>query len=402
MELKLYMRMILRQWWLVAAAFIITVAATAVLVSRQPWVYESTTTFIIRPRPDFTEAADDFVRAIDTLSRHTDINTTFSQVADSRVIRQRALDRLALSAEERQGLQISGAAVAGSNILEITVRGPNPGAVRDMANAVGAEAAIYMRELYDVFELELLDEAGLPSSPAGPNKMLTLIVGAVLGLMLGVALVFVSEYVQQPLEDEEAFNIIDGKSGLYNKAYFLTRLNQEMSRVENSDQTFSLALITLKSRRLATGIQQTISSEDGTGLLIAALAPNIRKEDVLARVDESHFALLLPAMSEEAAEGLLKPLHRQVRTNKAAYQGLDGGATIDVIAVTLTIGSANVYQSHDDLFEQMITLLAENEQMTQDRVATRGQHSRGLLFLTGGEKTESSDPETRGRRQVGE
>lgn len=402
MELKLYLRMILRRWWLVAAAFVVTVVLTGVLVSRQPWIYEATTTFVIRPRPDFTEAADDFVRAIDTLSRQTDINTTFSQVASSKAIKRRAFERLALSDEDREGLKISGAAIAGSSILEIAVQGPKPGVVRDVADAVGAESAVYMRQLYDVFELELIDEASLPSTPVSPNKALTMVVGAVLGLMLGVALVFVTEYLQQPLIDETAFNIIDAESGLYNRAYFLNRLNQEMSRVEDSEHIFSLALITLKSRRLATGIQETISSGECSSLLVTALAPSIRKEDVLARVDDERFALVLPAMSKDAADALMNTIQEQVRLHSAEDGNIDSGATVDLIAVTLTVSSENVHRNHEELFEQAMTLMSENEKSVRQDAAGSDRHGADLLFLTRVEKKESPDRKSHGRRQVGD
>lgn len=402
MELKLYLRMILRQWWLVALAFVVTVGATAAYVSRQPWIYEATTTFVIRPRPDFTEAADDFVRAIDTLSRQTDINTTFSQVASSKAIKQRAYERLALSEEDRKGLKISGAAIAGSSILEIAVQGPKPGIVRDVADAVGAESAVYMRQLYDVFELELIDDADFPSAPVSPNKALTIVVGAVLGLALGVGLVFVSEYLQQPLIDERAFNIIDAESGLYNRAYFLNRLNQEMSRVENSEHIFSLALITFRSRRLATGIQKTIPSDECSSLLVAALAPTIRKEDVLARVDDEYFALVLPEMSKDAADGLMNTIHEQVRIHSAANRNTDSGATVDLTAVTLTVRSENIHQNHEELFEQAMTLLSENEKSVRQDAAGSDRHGADLLFLTRSEHKGAPDRKSPGRRQVGD
>lgn len=397
MELKLYAGILLKRWRLIVAAFGITLLLTAILVSRQAWVYEATTTFVIRPSPEFNNAADDFVRAMDTLSRHTDINATFSQVAGSKTVKQQAIERLELSEQERKGLQVSGAAIAGSNILEISVRGPHPGIVRDMANAVGLETTTFMSGLYDVFVLEQLDEAGLPSTPVSPNKPLTIAVGAMMGLMLGIGLVFLADYLGQAVDEPVVFNIIDGDTGLYNRDYFFMRLAQEMSRAENSEHIFSLALIRLKSRRVATGITQPIPAAQAILPLMAALEQKIRKEDVVAHVDDDLFALLLPAMSKEAADGMLEPLQDQVRayiymsdhSQGDPYQ-VSSGAAIDAHVIAITYTSASLHDNAKALFEQAIDRMAQEEKLRQPEITNTGEDVTGLLFRPETEETDDS------------
>lgn len=409
MELKLYAGMILKRWRLVVAAFGVTLLLTAILVSRQPWVYEATSTYVLRPSPEFNEAADDFVRAMDTLSRHTDIGTTFSQVAGSKIIKERAIERLDLSGAERKDLQVNGAAIAGSNLLEITVRGPQPGVTRDMANAVGLETAIYMSDLYDVFLLEQLDEATLPSTPASPNKVLTLMVGAMLGLMLGVGLVFLGEYLQEPVPTEQTFNILDGESGFYNRAYFFSRLNQEISRAENSEHTFALTLIKLTSHRLATGVIETIPAAEAAQILLATLGPKLRNEDVLARVDGDLFALLLPAMSQAAADALLEPLEEQIQAYRSKQNGEDRalrgrGAITEVAAISLADASKHVQGNADALFEYASRKLAEEEREYSPQVTTSGEDVTGLLFLPkveGDKEKNRKTPRKNGEKKAG-
>ena len=50
MELKIYWRMLKRRWWLLAISLLIVVGATYALTSRQRPVYETSATFVIRPR----------------------------------------------------------------------------------------------------------------------------------------------------------------------------------------------------------------------------------------------------------------------------------------------------------------------------------------------------------------
>lgn len=216
MEVKLYLRMLRKRWWLIVLAFLFTLGPTVYLVSRQPWVYEASTSYVIRPREEFDVPPDEVVDAVGTLSRQPEISTTFAEVADSRLIKQRAIERLDLSSEDRKGLSVNGSVLPGTNVIEITVRGPNPEVVRDVADAAGLETANYANDLYKVFELEPLDSAKLPSHPAGPNKPFTIILGGGFGLLLGVGLIFLIEYLQEPIPEERSINHSSTVTELHN------------------------------------------------------------------------------------------------------------------------------------------------------------------------------------------
>jgi uncharacterized protein involved in exopolysaccharide biosynthesis len=86
MELKLYLRMLLAKWWLIVAAVILTIVPTYLYVNNQPWVYQSSATFIIRPQAAAADDSAEFVRAVDILSNRLSINTTFAEVASSTLI----------------------------------------------------------------------------------------------------------------------------------------------------------------------------------------------------------------------------------------------------------------------------------------------------------------------------
>ena len=91
MEVKLYLRMLTKRWWLIVLAFFFTLIPTVLLVNRQPWVYESSTSYVIRPRDEFDVPEDEIVDAVGTLSRQPEISTTFAEIADSRLIKQLSL-----------------------------------------------------------------------------------------------------------------------------------------------------------------------------------------------------------------------------------------------------------------------------------------------------------------------
>ncbi len=358
MELKLYLRILMRKWWIVLAATLFTLLITFFFVSRQPSVYEAKTTFVIRPRSSFSANAEEFVKAVDTLSRRIEINSTYAEVADSDLIKERAIESLGLTDDQRKGLKASGKLVAGTNVLEITGQGPNPVIVRAFTDAISRETAVYVSNLYEVFELELLDAAQIPKKPVGPNRTLNLAIGAMLGLLLGVGLIFLLEYLKEPLEGDSNFNIVDPETGVYNKSYFMLRLHQELARSRNSTAPFSVALIKAGQYSLIKGFSQPtikILRE-----LAADLQANVRDEDVLAYVGQDTFGLLLPGISRHGAQSGLEILRVKAGLPSADDIGRSRGITIYGLTGITTVTNDAVI-SENDVLAQAAEALKESE-----------------------------------------
>lgn len=353
MELKLYLRILLEKWWLIVAAVILTLVPTYIYVNNQPWIYESSATFIIRPHAASTAGSEEFVKAVDTLSNRVAINTTFAEVANSNIIKDRAIEALDLPAGERSGLSVSSQVVAGTNVLRITVSGSNPVTVRDLTEAVSIETVNYVRNLYEVFELEPLDLAEQATKPVSPNKTLNIAVGVFLGLLLGVSLIFLLEYLNEPIEEDLSFNIIDPETGVYNKAYLMLRLRQEMSRTWRNHYSLSVALIEVNNRNLASGSSQQIPPAKASLQITAALGSNMRDEDILAYLGSSMFALLLPDMPGKAAKDLLEDMRVKIGLHSP-----DEAITEKGFAVYSSIG-ITTYQNSDVNEEELLVQAAE-------------------------------------------
>ena len=257
-----------------------------------------------------------------------EINTTFAEVSSSSLIKQRAIERLTLPPEDQQGLKVSGKVIAGTNILEISVQGPNPEIVQDFANAISQETVAYVSNLYDVFELEPLDAADLPTNPVSPNKALNLALGGGLGLLLGIGLIFFVEYWQEPVQVDSRINVIDLETGAYNQSYFMLRLRQELSRSRHNSYAFSLALIKVYHRGLVHNTEQPVSVAQAFRLILNSLEPNLREEDIVAYLGQNTFALLLPHMPGDATEDLLTFLRTQIGLVKPEQIGEGQAAAI--------------------------------------------------------------------------
>jgi capsular polysaccharide biosynthesis protein/GGDEF domain-containing protein len=180
-----YLGVALRWWWLIIAVTALTLVATAYFLAGQPEVYESSATFVVKPRDT---DAEELVRAIDTLSRRVEINSTYADISESKLIRRRAVEALSLGEGERSGLRVSSRVVTGTNILEITGYASNPDLAQAFTGAVAVATLSYIGDLGDIFTLQSLDPPSSSGKPTSPNTRNTMVLGGVLGLGLGYGL----------------------------------------------------------------------------------------------------------------------------------------------------------------------------------------------------------------------
>jgi len=311
MELKIYLRILLRKWWIVLPVFLITFTATVVLTFTQAPTYKATATFVIAPTGAL-ENVGSFLGGLEVLSGRTEIANTYAEVAASWAIRREVAEELNLSWDQWKRLSVGSKLRAGTNVMEITVEGSDPVLVRDFANAVGAKTMAYVQELYEVYELRPLDQAGLLASPVGPNRVLYLALGAMLGLALGVGLAFLSEYLQTPLVSVTDLGIFDNETGAYNQRYFRQRLGEEMSRARRNKYPLSLALMNVDQLEvMGTSFSSQVRRE-ALRKVAVFLKQYLREEDVLARLDGTIFAFLLPDMPGDKAKAVIEKLQTRI------------------------------------------------------------------------------------------
>lgn len=348
MELKNYLLIVKKRWWIVLIIVAATLVSTYFFTINQPLTYESTTTFVMRPRPSASAVDnDETVKAVDILSNRVEINTTYAQVAKSNLIKEKTKERLGLSSTERKGLSVQSKVIAGTNVLEISVQGPDSTIVRDFANVVGAETQTYISNLYDIFELEPLDEAEIAREPINSNIMLNLVVGGILGLILGLVVAILAEYFLGREEQPTTFDIIDHESGAYNEAYLKLRLRQEMSRAKRNNYPFSLALINVSYPGIPNRTE--IKTPDETlRRITTAIGTGLRDEDVLARFEKTTFALLLFDLTGQSAKLLLQELQIKLETAPPKMIGSE-----DELNIQVTAGVA-AYEEDDTEMDELL------------------------------------------------
>lgn len=309
MELKLYFQILLKKWWVAIPTLLITFIATVVLTFTQPPTYESQATFIVSISETVGEIRD-ATSTLNLLSREEAIAGTYAEIAMSRLIRREARQTLGISTE---GYRVASRLLAGTNVLEVSVQGPDPNVVRDLTNQIGEQTIQHGNELYTTFRLSFLDEAVTPIRPISPNIVQNLLLGAVLGLILGTGLAFLVEYLTQtPIQSAITVNIMDPEIGVYNQRYFMQRLSQEMIRAKRNRYPLSLALIRIDNLTLWEG---GTNQEVRTDILrqVGVLVDDyLREEDVVAFFNSNVFSCLLPDTTGENAKALMEYIQTRI------------------------------------------------------------------------------------------
>lgn len=302
MELRQYLDILARRWWLFLLPLLGTVALTLLLTSRQPDVYESTTTLVVAPVED--EAG---TKATDILIRAAEITPTFARVAQSDVVELAARANLEAAGIDTSGLgkvKVKSEAVTGTTLLRLKAIGPEPDDLAPFLAEVAEETIIKVDSLNFVFTLSALDPPEVPESPEDRNTALSLALGIFLGAVLGGILVFFTEYLAAPEPEGREMNIFESDLPTYNEAYFKLRFDAELGRARRIGDVFSVGMIKLLPRSEGRGKKPDLERED---LLAVALVLGelCRAEDFVSHVDDDTFLLMLPQMSYAIAKDVV-------------------------------------------------------------------------------------------------
>lgn len=183
-----FVQILRRGWWIILLTALVAGGVAWVVTSRSPREYRSDSRYIVGPNTDLVQDTD-LLRSLDTLDRGT-IIATYSEIFGSQRIISAALNELQLSGQFGKDYTVTSFGLPQTNILVVSVSGPNPNTVVKLNKSVADQGLAYIQSLNQVYSLTLLDEAQSPVAPISPAPLRNTSLAVVLGLGLGAVLAF--------------------------------------------------------------------------------------------------------------------------------------------------------------------------------------------------------------------
>ena len=334
MEIRLYLQMLLRSWWIIALGALVAVAASLGVSYLAVPQYQATARFIINPSAAITTSAD-VVRSLDTLDRPS-VAATYVEVMNSQRIFVDSVTALNIDPADRSlaAYNVQAIVLPSSSVLQLTVSGPNPNVAAEMANMIGNQSINYAKRVNSVYNMEFLDSATPDTVPVSPLPLRDASLALVLGIFGGAILAILSEQIRMPIEALRRRTIIDQESSAFTRRYFQGRLEEEQARSQSGD--IGLGLIQLEGLtglvdRLPSILAQQLFQE-----VTRRLRNELRGNDIVGRWGDVEFAVMLPSTPAAAAERTLNRIRQALTEPIVISQTKETVQLLPYTAVTVS------------------------------------------------------------------
>ena len=192
MELRKAMIVLWKWWRLFIGGFLTVFISTVVFTFTQTPIYETSVRLIVSPSSLLMADLNDLRSAVTALSAPVVANT-YAEISQSPSTVEKAWKQLEIRPQKTY--HVISTVLQETIIVNITVSGPDPKLARDLANAITDQTMMYVEGLTTVYNLTLLDPAVIPELPSKPTYLLNLVLGFIIGLMTGVLLAVMAEYL---------------------------------------------------------------------------------------------------------------------------------------------------------------------------------------------------------------
>lgn len=200
-DLKEYFLIIKKKAWIIALITSMAMLASGIIsfFVLSP-VYQTKTTLIVNS--DKAPGTD--VITGDQISVSQKLAVTYGEIIKSKTV----LDEVANQLKIKGGYskiekQLTVSPVADTQILEISVEDTNPQRAADIANTIPTAFTKEVKRITKANNVEVIDKAIVPKSPIKPNKIMNIMISAILGIMVSLFVIFLLEYMDNKIKSPQ-------------------------------------------------------------------------------------------------------------------------------------------------------------------------------------------------------
>ena len=197
-DLREYFAIIKKRFWIIGLISVIAMVISGVIsfFVLSP-VYEAKSTLIVN-----TEKNEETQMITgDQFSVSQKLAVTYGEIIKSRAVLESVISNLKLDSEYEDLVEkITVSPVKDTQIISISVQDTNPKKARDIANEIPKVFEKEVKRITKANDIQVIDKAILPENPIKPNKIMNVAIAAVLGMMIGLFVVFVLEYLDNKIK----------------------------------------------------------------------------------------------------------------------------------------------------------------------------------------------------------
>ena len=163
-------------------------------------VYQSSTQILVNQKQSENQLDSTQIRS------NIDMINTYSVIIKSPAILEKVIDELELnqSVEQLSG-KITINSQENSQVFSLTVQDSNPSQAVEIANTISETFQKEIKDIMNVDNVSVLSKAEIKENPTPvkPNPVLNIAIAVVVGLMAGIGLAFLLEYMDNTIKDED-------------------------------------------------------------------------------------------------------------------------------------------------------------------------------------------------------
>jgi diguanylate cyclase (GGDEF)-like protein len=354
MEFNIYLRTLQRGWWIIVLVMLTAMNASLLISYFTPQVYATSSRFVVSPNAAVYANSWDIVSSLDTLDRRSIVNTYKELIVSPAVYGTNPeIQKISPQVLEND-YEVTMVVIPETNILELTVEGPDPATTVLIAKAVGDEALDYINRLYPVYNFSIIDEPRLPTEPVRPEPVKNAGLALLAGAVLGVALAFSREQLQYSFERLRERSIFDPVSSAFTRAHFEKRLREEVT--QKPDASVSLGLILFRGLEESLGVLPQVLIDRAILQLTQKLKSELRGRDIVGRWDRSQLSVLLASAPSSAIESTFKRIQKYL---EEPLQLSETGEVVIRPDPCIGVVSRNQFESSDAVIERAKTAMAQ-------------------------------------------
>ncbi|WP_434167468.1 YveK family protein [Peribacillus frigoritolerans] len=163
-------------------------------------VYQSSTQILVNQKQSENQLDSNQIKS------NIDMINTYSVIIKSPAILEKVIDELELNQSvEQLSEKITINSQENSQVFSLTVQDSNPTKAVEIVNAV---SSIFQKEIKDIMNVDnvsVLAKAEIKENPTPvkPNPLMNIAIAIVVGLMAGIGLAFLLEYMDNTIKDED-------------------------------------------------------------------------------------------------------------------------------------------------------------------------------------------------------